>query len=158
MSFWGKQHWDKIISNSSLTNSLHGGSVPNLLSPPRSESSRTRVSMDFLRDWASDLGSLNTGLNLSLSSTKWPSLVTVCKWKQSLTEKLKKRASAEEPQVRKHGHLEQLEALESFKKIIQAVCISSCYRLVTSEQSVLMCSGLDKQPSRQMFVVLFQPH
>lgn len=119
MSFWGKQHWDRIISNPSLTNSLHGGSVPNLLSPPRSESSRTlktRVSMDFLRDWASDLGSLNTGLNLSLSSAKWPSLVTVCKWKQSLTEKLKKRASAEEPQVRKHGHLEHLEALESLKK------------------------------------------
>lgn len=68
--------------------------------------------MDFLRDWASDLGSLNSGLNLSLSSAKWPSLVTVCKWKQSLTEKLKKRASAEEPQVREHAHLEHLEALD----------------------------------------------
>lgn len=81
--------------------------------------------MDFLRDWASDLGSLNSGLNRSLSSAKWPSLVTVCKWKQSLTEKLKKRASAEEPQVRKHGHLEHLEALESFKKFLQAVCVYS---------------------------------
>ncbi|CAF98582.1 unnamed protein product [Tetraodon nigroviridis] len=97
MSFWGKQQWDRMISTSSLTDSLHGGSVPNLQSPPRSESSgtlKTRVSVDFLRDWASDLGSLSAGLNLSLSSAKWPSLVTVCKWKQSLTEKLKKRPSS----------------------------------------------------------------
>lgn len=110
MSFWGKQQWDRMISTSSLTDSLHGGSVPNLQSPPRSESSgtlKTRVSVDFLRDWASDLGSLSAGLNLSLSSAKWPSLVTVCKWKQSLTEKLKKRpsSSTDESQVRKHGHL-----------------------------------------------------
>lgn len=105
MSFWRKQQWDRMISNSSLPNSLHGGSVPNLLSVPRSESSgtlKTRVSIDFLRDWASDLGNLSTGLNLNLSSAKWPSLVTVCKWKQALTEKLKKRPSsnAEESQVR----------------------------------------------------------
>lgn len=123
MSFWGKQQWDRMISNSSLTDSLHGGSVPNLQSPPRSECSgtlRTRVSVDFLRDWASDLGSLSAGPNLSLSSTKWPSLVSVCKWKQTLTEKLKKRpsSSTDEVQVRKHYHLRISGSclLESLKK------------------------------------------
>lgn len=87
-----------------MTYSLHGGSVPNLLSPPGSESRghlKTRVSIDFLRDWASDLGSLSAGLNLNLSPAKWSSLVTVCKWKQTLAEKLKKRpcSSSDESQV-----------------------------------------------------------
>lgn len=104
MSFWGKQQWDRMISKSSLTYSVHGGSVPNLLSPPCSESRgnlKTRVSIDFLRDWASDLGSLSAGLNLNLSPAKWSSLVTVCKWKQTLAEKLKKRpgSSSDESQV-----------------------------------------------------------
>ncbi len=47
--------------------------------------------MEVLRGLAPDLGSLSMGLNLNLSLVKWPSLVTVCKWKQTLTEKLKKR-------------------------------------------------------------------
>lgn len=106
MSFWGKQQWDKMISTSSLSY----GSVPNLLSTPCSASRsnlKMRASVDFLREWASDLGSLSAGLNLNLSSAKWPSLFTVCKWKQTLTEKLKKRpcSSTDESQVRKHIHL-----------------------------------------------------
>lgn len=114
MSSWGKQQWEKMISNPSLSNSLHGGSVPNLLSPPRSESRGTRVSIDFLRDWASDLGSLGGGLNLNLSPGKWSSLVTVCKWKQALTEKLMKRpcSSSDEPQVRMYIHL-RISAMEA---------------------------------------------
>lgn len=92
------------MSNSSLG---YGGSVPNLLSPPRSSEGlgtlKKRLSMDVLRGWAPDLGSLSMGLNLNLSPVKWPSLVTVCKWKQSLTEKLKKRqcGAEDESQVRK---------------------------------------------------------
>lgn len=106
MSFWGKQQWDKMISTSSLSY----GSVPNLLSTPCSESRsnlKMRASVDFLREWASDLGSLSAGLNLNLSSAKWPSLFTVCKWKQTLTEKLKKKpcSSPDESQVRKRIHL-----------------------------------------------------
>lgn len=106
MSFWGKQQWDKMISTSYLSY----GSVPNLLSTPCSESHsnlKMRASVDFLREWASDLGSLSAGLNLNLSSAKWPSLFTVCRWKQTLTEKLKKKpcSSTDESQVRKHIHL-----------------------------------------------------
>lgn len=106
MSFIRKQRWDGMMNNSSLRYTLHGGSVPNLLSPPRSEGLGTlkkRLSMEVLRGWAPDLGSLGMGLNLNLSPVKWPSLVTVCKWKQTLTEKLKKRHSGadDESQVRK---------------------------------------------------------
>ncbi|CAB1448984.1 unnamed protein product [Pleuronectes platessa] len=94
MSFMGKRRWDSMMNNSSLGYTLHGGSVPNLLPPPRSEGLGTlkkRLSMDTLRGWAPDLGSLSMGLNLNLNPVKWPSLVTVCKWKQTLTGKLKKR-------------------------------------------------------------------
>lgn len=106
MSYIRKQRWDGMMSNSSLRYTLHGGSVPNLLSPPHSEGLGTlkkRLSMEVLRGWAPDLGSLSMGLNLNLSPVKWPSLVTVCKWKQTLTDKLKKRHSAvdSESQVRK---------------------------------------------------------
>lgn len=104
MSFMRKQRWDSMIHNSSLGYTLHGGSVPNLLSPPRSEGLGTlqkRLSMEVLRGWAPDLGSLSVGLNLNLNPVKWPSLVTVCKWKQTLTEKLKKRnCVSDESQVR----------------------------------------------------------
>lgn len=97
-----------MINNSSLGYTLHGGSVPNLLSPPRSAGLGTlkkRLSMEVLRSWAPDLGSLSMGLNLNLSPVKWPSLVTVCKWRQTLTGKLKKRhcSTEDEPQVRKLG-------------------------------------------------------
>lgn len=106
MSFIGKQRWDSMINNSSLGYTLHGGSVPNLLSPPRSEGLGTlkkRLSMDILRSWAPDLGSLSMGLNLNLAPVKWPSLVTVCKWKQTVAEKLKKRhcGNVDKSQVRK---------------------------------------------------------
>lgn len=106
MSFIGKQRWDSMINTSSLGYTLHGGSVPNLLSPPRSEGLGTlkkRLSMDILRSWAPDLGSLSMGLNLNLAPVKWPSLVTVCKWKQTLMEKLKKRhcGNIDKSQVRK---------------------------------------------------------
>lgn len=104
MSFMEKQRWDSMLHNSSLGYTPHGGSVPNLLSPPHSKGLGTlqkRLSMDVLRGWAPDLGSLSTGLNLNLSPVKWPSLVTVCKWKQTLTEKLKKRhCGSDESQVR----------------------------------------------------------
>lgn len=98
-----KQRWD---NNTSLGYTIHGGSVPNLLSPPRSEGLGTlkkRLSMDVLRGWAPDLGSLSMGLNLNLSPVKWPSLVSVCKWKQTLTGGLKKRqcGTENESQVRK---------------------------------------------------------
>ncbi len=105
MTFRGKYQWDSMINNSSLGYTRHGGSVPNLLSPPCPEGLGTlkkRLSMDILRGWAPDLGSLSMGLNLNLSPVKWPSLVTVCKWKQTLTEKLKKRhcGTEDESQVR----------------------------------------------------------
>ena len=113
MSFMGKRQWDSMMNNSSLGYTLHGGSVPNLLSPPRSEGLGTlkkRLSMEVLRGWAPDLGSLSMGLNLNLSPVKWPSLVTVCKWKQTLTEKLKKRHcdTEDELQVRKGAHAGRL--------------------------------------------------
>lgn len=103
-----------MMNNSSLGYTLHGGSVPNLLPPPRSEGLGTlkkRLSMDILRGWAPDLGSLSMGLNLNLSPVKWPSLVTVCKWKQTLTEKLKKRhcGTEDESQVRKLACARSLE-------------------------------------------------
>ncbi|XP_034745405.1 disks large homolog 2 isoform X35 [Etheostoma cragini] len=94
MSFMVKRRWNSMTSNSSLDYTVHGGSVPNLLSPVLSEGLGTlkkRLSMEVLRGWASDLGSLSMGRNLNLSPVKWPSLVTVCKWKNTLTEKLKKR-------------------------------------------------------------------
>lgn len=114
MSFIGKQRWDSMINNSSLRYTLHGGSVPSLLSPPCSEGLGTlkkRLSMDILRGWAPDLGSLSMGLNLNFSPVKWPSLVTVCKWKQTLTEKLKKRhcGSNDESQVRKLARARSLK-------------------------------------------------
>ncbi|KAK1882894.1 Structural polyprotein [Dissostichus eleginoides] len=101
MNSMGKRRWDSMVSNSSLGYTVHGGSVPNLLSPPRSEGLGTlkkRMSMEVLRGWAPDLGSLSMGLNLNLSPVKWPSLVTVCKWKQSLAEKLKKKHCGTEDQ------------------------------------------------------------
>ncbi|KAI4814072.1 hypothetical protein KUCAC02_003280 [Chaenocephalus aceratus] len=101
MNSMGKRRWDSMVSNSSLDYTVHGGSVPNLLSPPRSEGLATlkkRLSMEVLRGWAPDLGSLSMGLNLNLSTVKWPSLVTVCKWKQSLAEKLKKKHCGTEDQ------------------------------------------------------------
>ncbi|XP_047462459.1 disks large homolog 2 isoform X30 [Mugil cephalus] len=94
MSFMGKRRWDSIISKSSMGYSLHGGSVPNLLYLPQCEGQETlkkRLSMEVLKNWAGDLGSLSMGLNLNLSPVRWPSLVTVGKWKQTLTEKLTKR-------------------------------------------------------------------
>lgn len=97
-------------NHSSLGYTLHGGSVPNLLPRPCSEGLGTlkkRLSMEVLRGWAPDLGSLSMGLNLNLSPVKWPSLVTVCKWKQTLSEKLKKKhfGTEEDSQVRKLGGL-----------------------------------------------------
>ncbi|KAL4608710.1 hypothetical protein GN956_G24600 [Arapaima gigas] len=64
---------------------LHRGSMPNLLPPPRSDSLwprhlRKRLSADLPRTHA-----------LNSSPIRWPSLVTMCKWKQSLTERLLKR-------------------------------------------------------------------
>lgn len=114
MSSMGKRHWDSMLSNSSLGYTLHGGSVPNLLSPPRTEGLGTlkkRLSMDILRGWAPDLGSLSMGLNLNLSPVKWPSLVTICKWKQTLTEKLKKkhRGTEDKSQVRELARARSLE-------------------------------------------------
>lgn len=99
-----KQRWDSMVNNTSLGYIVHGGSVPNLLTPPHSEGPGTlkkRLSMDVLRGWAPDLGSLSMGLNLS--PVKWPSLVSVCKWKQTVTGRLKKRqcGTKSESQVRK---------------------------------------------------------
>lgn len=106
MSFMGRQHWYSLTNKSSLSYKFHGGSAPNLLQPPRSEGLgklKKRLSMETLRSWASDLGSLNVGLNLNLTSVKWPSLVTVCKWKQTLRGKRRKRSRStdDESQVRK---------------------------------------------------------
>lgn len=113
MSFRGTRQWDCLTNNSSLGYTLHGGSVPNLLSPPRCEGLGTlkkRLSMEVLRGWAPDLGSLSMGLNLNLSPVKWPSLVTVCRWKQTLTEKLKKRQcdTEDKSQVRECAHARRL--------------------------------------------------
>ncbi|KAE8288110.1 Disks large-like protein 2 Postsynaptic density protein 93 [Larimichthys crocea] len=116
MSF--KRRWDSVINNSSLGYTLHGGSVPNLLSPPRSAGLGTlkkRLSMEVLRSWAPDLGSLSMGLNLNLSPVKWPSLVTVCKWRQTLTGKLKKRhcSTEDEPQASPAPIIVNTDTLES---------------------------------------------
>lgn len=115
MTFMGKHRWDSMINNSSPGYILHGGSVPNLLSPPSYEfhvtTLKKRLSMEVLRGLAPDLGSLSMGLNLNLRPVKWPSLITVCKWKQTLTEKLKKRhcGTKDESQVRKLTNVKCLE-------------------------------------------------
>ncbi|KAI4887798.1 hypothetical protein NFI96_005194, partial [Prochilodus magdalenae] len=74
-----------LVNNGSYRDKFHRGSAPNLLPPPRCESlglrpMRKRLSMEVLRNRAPELGPI-----------KWPSLVTVCKWKQNLTERLLKR-------------------------------------------------------------------
>lgn len=105
MSYMAKRRWDTLTNNSSLGSNLCGGSAPYILSPPRSEGPgklQERLSMEVLRGWASDLGSLSKGLNLNLSPVKWPPLVTVCGWKKTLAEKLKRRhgGTEEDSQVR----------------------------------------------------------
>ncbi|KAL6472957.1 hypothetical protein MHYP_G00191450 [Metynnis hypsauchen] len=74
-----------LVTNGSYKDRFHRGSAPNLLPPPRCESLglrplRKRLSIDVLRNKAPELGPI-----------KWPSLVTICKWKQNLTERLLKR-------------------------------------------------------------------
>lgn len=72
-----------LVNNGLFREKFHRGSAPNLLAPPRVESLRPlhkRLSMEALKSKAPDLGPL-----------KWPSLVTICKWKQNLTERLLKR-------------------------------------------------------------------
>ncbi|XP_016416886.1 disks large homolog 2-like isoform X6 [Sinocyclocheilus rhinocerous] len=72
-----------LVNNGLFQEKFHRGSAPNLLAPPRVESLRPlhkRLSMEALKSKAPDLGPI-----------KWPSLVTICKWKQSLTERLLKR-------------------------------------------------------------------
>ena len=106
MSFVGKQRWGSVMNKSFMGCSLHGGSAPSLLSPSCPEGFGTlkkRFSMDILHGFAPDLSSLSTGLNLRLSPMRWPSVATVCKWKQTLMGKLKKRhfGTEDESQVRK---------------------------------------------------------
>ncbi|KAG1970545.1 disks large [Pimephales promelas] len=72
-----------LVNNGLFREKFHRGSAPNLLAPPRVESFRPlrkRLSMEGLKSKAPDLGPI-----------KWPSLVTICKWKQSLAERLLKR-------------------------------------------------------------------
>lgn len=86
MNYMGKQHLEMLVNRFALGNNTHGGSVPNLLpSPCGMEGLRPRLlhkhlSMDVLRGHTADHGIL-----------KWPSLLTICKWKQNLTERLLKR-------------------------------------------------------------------
>lgn len=99
MNYKGKQRWGSLVNP-------FGGSVPNLLSPGLGSCFlKKHLSMDTLRGWAPDLSSLSMGLSFSLSTLKLPSAVTVCKWKQGLTERLLKRFCGnvdESSQVRKH--------------------------------------------------------
>ncbi len=72
-----------LVNNGLFREKFHRGSAPNLLAPPQVESLRPlhkRLSMEAMKSKAPDLGPI-----------KWPSLVTICKWKQSLTERLLKR-------------------------------------------------------------------
>lgn len=71
---------------------FHRGSAPNLLAPPREDGPRPlrkRLSMEVLR-----------GRTAELDPMKWPSLVTICKWKQALTERLLKRQRSSFSKVR----------------------------------------------------------
>uniref|UniRef100_A0A8C7J183 Discs, large homolog 2 (Drosophila) n=1 Tax=Oncorhynchus kisutch TaxID=8019 RepID=A0A8C7J183_ONCKI len=72
------------VNNMSLRDNTHGGSVPNLLHPPMDgllpPLLHKRLSIDMLRSCRTQL------LNI-----KGPSLVTIRKWKQTLTERLLKR-------------------------------------------------------------------
>ncbi|TRY98744.1 hypothetical protein DNTS_007687 [Danionella cerebrum] len=72
-----------LANNGLLREKFHRGSAPNLLAPPQVESLRPlhkRLSMEALKSKAPDLGLL-----------KWPSLITICRWKQNLTERILKR-------------------------------------------------------------------
>uniref|UniRef100_A0AAV2J9T0 Uncharacterized protein n=1 Tax=Knipowitschia caucasica TaxID=637954 RepID=A0AAV2J9T0_KNICA len=92
MTFALTRRWESLTSSSTLSSPLHGGSVPNLLAPPRSErhgSLKKRLSMELLKSLAPDLSSLK-------SQVKWPSVGSVYKWKQTLTDKMKWRPSSED--------------------------------------------------------------
>ncbi|KAJ4930093.1 hypothetical protein JOQ06_019106 [Pogonophryne albipinna] len=148
MNSMGKKRWDSMVSNSSLGYTVHGGSVPNLLSPPRSEGLGTlkkRLSMEVLRGWAPDLGSLSMGLNLNLSPVKWPSLVTVCKWKQSLAEKLKKKHCGTEDQSQSIFSLTEplFQVLQS-----KTMDIKKCQDRIMSTLSALKATRTDETFSR----------
>ena len=114
MTFTGKRRWDSVMGGDGSPMGhavVHGGSAPNLLTPSHSSQGSShqgcppapgegrplekRRSMEVLRSWAPDLGSLGKGLNLSFGSLKWPSLVGVGRWKQSVSERLLKRHCGE---------------------------------------------------------------
>ena len=106
MSSTGKRRWE-----SQGYNCPRGyGSAPTLLSPPHTEGSgirflKKRFSMDTLRGWAHDLGSLSMGLNLNLGALKWPRQVPGCKWKPNLLRRhgTTSMESVDESQVRKQS-------------------------------------------------------
>lgn len=71
-----------VVNNVPLGDNTHRCSVPILLPPPmdglRPRPLQKRLSIDMLR-------------TCRTPDLKWPSLVTICKWKQTLTERLLKR-------------------------------------------------------------------
>ena len=73
----------RLVANGTLRDKFHRGSAPNLLALPQEDGPRPlrkRLSMEVLKGRTPDLDPMN-----------WPSLLTICKWKQSLTERLLKR-------------------------------------------------------------------
>ncbi len=110
-----------LVNNGLFREKFHRGSAPNLLAPPRVESLRPlhkRLSMEAMKSKAPDLGPI-----------KWPSLVTICKWKQSLTERLLKRHRRSCSQVSSSlfsltikfitGRTKQLNLLDSVSQTIK---------------------------------------
>ena len=71
-----------MVVNNVPLGDTHRCSVPILLPPPmdglRPRLLQKRLSIDMLR-------------TCRTPDLKWPSLVTICKWKQTLTERLLKR-------------------------------------------------------------------
>lgn len=82
-----------LVNNGTNSDKFHRGSAPTLLLPPRYDGlgprpMRKRLSVDVLRNRTPELGPM-----------KWPSLVTICKWKKNLTERLLKRRHGNWAQV-----------------------------------------------------------
>lgn len=111
----------RLVANGTLREKFHRGSAPNLLAPPREDGPRPlrkRLSMEVLK-----------GRTAELDPTKWPSLVTMCKWKQSLTERLLKRQRSSFSKVRvSRGALWAAAALtHKATRVTHSVMGVTCY-------------------------------
>jgi len=109
MNFVGERRWDSGGDGCRpMGHAPHGGSAPNLLCSQDPGGGaphclEKQLSAEMLRGWGGrtpaphlgSLGSLGKGLNLhlnlSLGLLKWPSLVSVGRWRHHLSERLLKR-------------------------------------------------------------------